>query len=56
MSSSAIAVVAHDAKTDALIAWANAQYAMPASHRLSATGTTGGRINAETAFNEGERA
>ena len=56
MSRKAIALEAHDAKKDALVACANAPYTMLASHRLSSTGATDGRLNAETAFNEGEAA
>lgn len=43
-----IALVAHDAKKDALIAWAKRNHDLLAPHRLYATGTTGGRLIAET--------
>ncbi|MEJ6388809.1 methylglyoxal synthase [Gymnodinialimonas ulvae] len=43
-----IALVAHDQKKDALIAWARTHEAQLAPHRLFATGTTGGRLKAET--------
>ncbi len=43
-----IALVAHDAKKDDLIAWAQANRAVLARHRLYATGTTGGRLIAAT--------
>lgn len=45
-----IALVAHDAKKDALIAWARAHEADLAPHRLFATGTTGGRLLDQTAL------
>lgn len=43
-----IALVAHDQKKDALVAWAKAHEARLAPHALFATGTTGGRLIAET--------
>ena len=43
-----IALVAHDQKKDALVAWAKAHEAALAPHRPFATGTTGGRLRAET--------
>ena len=43
-----IALVAHDEKKDALVAWAKAHEADLAPHRLFATGTTGGRLQNET--------
>lgn len=43
-----IALVAHDQRKDALIAWAQAHAAELGRHRLYATGTTGGRLKAET--------
>ena len=43
-----IALVAHDAKKDALVAWAKRHKDLLAPHRLFATGTTGGRLIAET--------
>lgn len=45
-----IALVAHDQKKDALIAWAKAHERELAIHTLFATGTTGGRLQAETAL------
>lgn len=41
-----IALVAHDQKKDALIAWAKTHEAQLSPHRLFATGTTGGRLQA----------
>ncbi|MBF9041870.1 methylglyoxal synthase [Rhodobacterales bacterium HKCCE4037] len=43
-----IALVAHDQKKDALVAWARTHEAELAPHRLFATGTTGGRLQQET--------
>lgn len=43
-----IALVAHDQKKDALVAWAKAHEHELAPHTLFATGTTGGRLQAET--------
>lgn len=43
-----IALVAHDQKKDALVAWAKSHEAELAGHKLYATGTTGGRLQAET--------
>ncbi|UWQ97247.1 methylglyoxal synthase [Rhodobacteraceae bacterium M385] len=43
-----IALVAHDQKKDALVAWAKAHEASLTGHTLFATGTTGGRLQAET--------
>lgn len=43
-----IALVAHDQKKDALVAWAKTHEAALQAHRLFATGTTGGRLRAET--------
>lgn len=43
-----IALVAHDLKKDALVAWARTHQAALAPHTLFATGTTGGRIRSET--------
>jgi methylglyoxal synthase len=43
-----IALVAHDQKKDALIDWARRHEADLKPHRLFATGTTGGRLLAET--------
>lgn len=43
-----IALVAHDQKKDALVAWAKAHEADLQSHTLFATGTTGGRLRDET--------
>ncbi|ABD54989.1 methylglyoxal synthase [Jannaschia sp. CCS1] len=45
-----IALVAHDQKKDALVAWAKAHEADLQGHTLFATGTTGGRLQAETAL------
>lgn len=45
-----IALVAHDAKKDAMVAWARTHQAQLQGHRLFATGTTGGRLQAETAL------
>ncbi|GMG84015.1 methylglyoxal synthase [Paralimibaculum aggregatum] len=45
-----IALVAHDQRKDALVAWARTHEAALGAHALYATGTTGGRINAETAL------
>ncbi len=45
-----IALVAHDAKKDELVAWAKAHEAELAGHTLFGTGTTGGRIRDETAL------
>lgn len=39
-----IALVAHDAKKDALVAWAMEKRDLLAQHRLYATGTTGARL------------
>lgn len=46
----AIALVAHDQRKDALVAWAQAHEAQLAQHDLFATGTTGGRIQEATAL------
>ncbi|OAN73591.1 methylglyoxal synthase [Jannaschia sp. EhC01] len=43
-----IALVAHDQKKDALVAWAKTHEAALQGHTLYATGTTGGRLQAET--------
>lgn len=43
-----IALVAHDARKDALVAWAKAHAGVLKGYRLLATGTTGGRLIAET--------
>lgn len=43
-----IALVAHDQRKDALIAWAKSHQAGLLPHKLFATGTTGGRLNDET--------
>lgn len=43
-----IALVAHDQRKDALIAWARAHQAILGAAEIFATGTTGGRLNAET--------
>lgn len=43
-----IALVAHDQKKDALVAWAKAHERDLDGHTLFATGTTGGRLQAET--------
>ena len=43
-----IALVAHDQKKDALVAWAKAHEAELSPHKLYATGTTGGRLQNET--------
>ncbi len=43
-----IALVAHDQKKDALVAWARAHEHLLSPHILFATGTTGGRLAAET--------
>lgn len=45
-----IALVAHDQRKDALVAWAKAHQDDLAPHRLFATGTTGGRLNSETSL------
>ncbi|WP_224814694.1 methylglyoxal synthase [Hasllibacter sp. MH4015] len=45
-----IALVAHDAKKDDLVAWARAHEVDLAGHNLYGTGTTGGRIRDETAL------
>lgn len=45
-----IALVAHDQKKDALVAWARAHQAALAPHSLYATGTTGARLRAETSL------
>lgn len=44
----AVALVAHDAMKDALVTWAQTHRAALARHELYATGTTGGRLVAET--------
>lgn len=44
----AIALIAHDQRKDALVAWAKAHETQLAGSTLFATGTTGGRLNAET--------
>lgn len=46
-----IALVAHDQKKDALVAWARAHEADLAPHTLYATGTTGARLRSETGLN-----
>ncbi len=46
--SKTIALVAHDARKDALVAWAKDHYEALKDHTLYATGTTGGRLNDET--------
>ncbi len=46
-----IALVAHDLKKDALVAWAKAHEPRLTVHRLFATGTTGGRLQNETSLN-----
>ncbi len=43
-----IALVAHDQKKDQMIAWVKANEAALAGREIYGTGTTGGRINAET--------
>lgn len=43
-----IALVAHDQKKDALVAWAKSHAEALMPHTLFATGTTGGRLQAET--------
>ena len=43
-----IALVAHDAKKDRMIAWASAHKALLDGLEIYATGTTGGRLRAET--------
>jgi methylglyoxal synthase len=43
-----LALVAHDKKKDQMIAWVKAHENILAGKELYATGTTGGRINAET--------
>lgn len=43
-----IALVAHDQKKDALVAWAKAHEDALKGHTLFATGTTGARLQAET--------
>lgn len=43
-----IALVAHDGRKDALVDWAQDHISLLSPHDLYATGTTGGRINAET--------
>lgn len=45
-----IALVAHDLKKDALVAWAKAHEAALSHHKLFATGTTGARLRAETSL------
>jgi len=45
--SKTIALVAHDAKKDALVAWACRHHDELVKHRLFATGTTGGRLIAD---------
>lgn len=45
-----IALVAHDQKKDALVAWARSHETALRGHRLFATGTTGARLQAETAL------
>ncbi len=44
----AIALVAHDQRKDALVAWVQVHEEQLRGHRLYATGTTGGRLNDET--------
>lgn len=39
-----VALVAHDAKKDEMVAWVGRHLGQLQSHRLFATGTTGGRI------------
>ncbi len=41
-----IALVAHDAQKDAMVAWVGRHIARLRGHPLTATGTTGGRIRA----------
>ncbi|MEJ6394994.1 methylglyoxal synthase [Gymnodinialimonas sp. 2305UL16-5] len=43
-----LALVAHDQKKDAMVAWANAHKQALSAHRLYGTGTTGGRLRDET--------
>lgn len=43
-----IALVAHDQKKDQMIAWVQAHHQFLAGYKIYATGTTGGRIIAET--------
>ncbi len=43
-----IALVAHDQKKDALVAWAKTHESLLDAHTLFATGTTGARLKAET--------
>lgn len=45
-----IALVAHDQKKDALVAWAKTHAAELSRHKLYATGTTGARLQAETSL------
>lgn len=45
-----LALVAHDAKKDALVAWAKANEAELKSFELLATGTTGGRLQVDTSL------
>ena len=45
-----VALVAHDQKKDLMISWVKTNEATLSLHDLYATGTTGGRINAETAL------
>ncbi|WP_367647837.1 methylglyoxal synthase [Ruegeria arenilitoris] len=46
-----IALVAHDAMKDSIVKWAWQNAVMLQGFQLLATGTTGGRINAETGLN-----
>ncbi|MDD9718545.1 methylglyoxal synthase [Dinoroseobacter sp. PD6] len=46
----AIALVAHDQKKDQMIAWVKQHEHVLSGFQLYATGTTGGRINDETAL------
>jgi methylglyoxal synthase len=43
-----IALVAHDQRKEALVAWAKAHETQLSRHLLFATGTTGGRLSEET--------
>lgn len=45
-----LALVAHDAKKDALVAWAKANATAFESHDIVATGTTGARLQSETSL------
>lgn len=45
-----IALVAHDLKKDALVAWTTAHQDELSGHSLFATGTTGGRLQKETSL------